>query len=91
MGLRFQMQINALPLALLCDSDGLIAICPMQKLEKNTLQDFGVDDRLPAMFSEAGFEIGEEKYLYNTLYNLSSSDNLRAWLANEKLAMPVLQ
>ena len=77
MGYRFQMPINNLPLILTCDSEGMVAISPTQKIVKNIIQDFGVPDKLYTVFSEMGATIEGIEYNYNTLYKLVDAENLR--------------
>ena len=81
---QLSIQINNLPLQLICIENGQIAIQPTEKFST-------IIDDTGAIFDSVGFSINEVGYEYGKMLSYKEDSGLLQWLQKQEMPIPVIQ
>lgn len=86
---RYQIQIgiNNLPITLILVSDGHVALVKNSRFP-TIYCDYLVEGKIPVIMTEQSISIGDVVYNYDVGYLLREHEQLRNWLAQERLEEP---
>ena len=84
---HLQIQHPSLPIALVCNLNGMVALIPTQKFKAFVEHSEG----LQSIFDNTGYSINNIDYEYGSWYNYKSDEGLLKWLKMQNLSMPDLE
>lgn len=79
------IQINNLPIYIVCCSDGTLAFVCINSV----FTIFDENEQYKAIYTEESFTVNGEEYEYHTRYPYKEMPNLLAWLIAQNMLNPV--